>query len=292
MDVPIRQRKIKWSAKLRRSHFPKALDESIRGIVANYTVGFLRIENDEQGKKPVLIGSGTLVTANGIHAILTAHHVIDVLPVRDELGLIYSENQKLGTLPSGRLRYLKIDRGAVDSEGPDLGAVILPRPLAASLGAIKSFHNLDRRRSELLTSPPALADGLWVVQGFVDERTEEESDPDEGTRTVRFFQLSSLGSARPYNIDNYDYFEVPIRYEDDRPIPESYGGTSGGGLWQVPLHKRGSDGEITLDLIPILSGVAFYQSPIESRLSSIKCHGRRSVYDVAYEAIRQTSDAT
>jgi len=266
------------------SDIPRALDDSIRAIIANYTVGFLRIENGEQGINPILLGSGTLVTANGLHAILTAHHVVEVLPVRDNLGLIYSEDQKLGPLSTAGLQYLKIDRGTVDSDGPDLGAVVLPSRLAASLGAIKSFHNLDRNREMLLNNPPGIAEGRWAVQGLIAERTREELD-EQKIKTVHFFQLCSLGSATPHTVGAYDYFDCPIRYSNSEPIPESYRGTSGGGLWQVRLEKRASDGEITPARVPILSGVAFYQGPIESGISSIRCHGRRSVYEVAYEAI-------
>ena len=37
---------------------------------------------------------------------------------------------------------------------------------------------------------------------------------------------------------------------------------------------------------PLLSGVLFYQGPVDEELSSwVRCHGRRSVYEAAYNAL-------
>ena len=258
--------------------------------VANYTVGFLRIEKGQRGKDLVLLGSGTLVTVNGIHAILTAHHVVEILPTTGELGLVYSETLTHATFATDGLRYLKIDRGKVDSEGPDLGAVLLPPNIVALLSAKKSFHNLDRKRIELLAQPPAIADGLWIVQGFIGTLTKEEFDLEHRIKTVRFFELSSSGIVRnECVIGEHDYFDYPMKFSNRDSQPRDYGGTSGGGLWHVRLEKKGSDGEVTPAIVPILSGVAFYQEAIESDQSMLKCHGRRSVYDVAYEVISQAA---
>src|SRR5437016_1863596 len=84
--------------------------ESIMRSVANYTVGFLRIGKGKRGKDLILLGSGTLVTVRGIHAILTAHHVVEVLPTHGELGLVYSKVTH-ATIATDGLRYIRIDRG-------------------------------------------------------------------------------------------------------------------------------------------------------------------------------------
>src|SRR5258706_12545697 len=111
--------------------------ETIMRRVANYTVGFLRIEKGQRGKDITLLGSGTLVTVSGLNAILTAHHVIEVLPTRGELGVVFSETLTHATFATEGLRYLKIDRGTLDSEGADLGAVIFPPNIVSMLSAKK-----------------------------------------------------------------------------------------------------------------------------------------------------------
>jgi len=279
---------IRKTEELPLSKIPITLDESIMRTVENYTVGFLRIEDGKQGKDLVLLGSGTLVRVNGIPAILTAHHVVEVLPGIAKLGLVYSSRRSYGKIETDGLRYIKIARGTVDSDGPDLGAVILPPPLASSLEAIKSFHNMDRKRMELLNQPPSITGGLWVVQGFIAERTKEEVDFDHKVKRVRFFELCSSGGVIPYTVDHYDYFRLPIEHADHRSVPASYRGTSGGGLWQVPLKRDTPDGEISHATVPILSGVAFYQEATESGQSALRCHGRHSIYADAYEAIKRS----
>jgi hypothetical protein len=263
--------------------------KSIMHRVGDYTVGFLRIEKEQRGKDLILLGSGTLVTVQGIHAILTAHHVVEVLPADGELGLVYSTVTH-ATVATDGLRYLKIDRGNRDSEGPDLGAVILPPNIVAMLSGRKSFHNLDRNRTKMLTDPPAIADGLWIVQGFIGKLTKEELDFQRRVKRVIFLELSSSGLvSREYVVGDHDYFDYPLEFSRASSKPRNYGGTSGGGLWQVRLEKKGPNAELTPANVPILSGVAFCQGPVESNQSALKCHGRRSVYDAAYEAISQTT---
>jgi hypothetical protein len=274
------------------SSISDALLESIMGRVNNYTVGFLRVDEGQRGKDITLLGSGTLITCNGIHAILTAHHVIEVLPTRGELGLVYSQRLTHATFLTERLRYIKIARGSENSEGPDLGAVILPPNIVSMLSATKSFHNLDRNRTQLLTQPPSILDGLWIVQGFIAKLTAEAFDFEHRIKTVSFFELSSSGMvSREYCIGVHDYFDYPMKFLREAQ-PRDYGGTSGGGLWQVRLQKKGANGEVEPATVPILSGVAFYQGAIEYDRSLLKCHGRRSVYEVAYNAITEAAAAT
>jgi hypothetical protein len=62
---------------------------------------------------------------------------------------------------------------------------------------------------------------------------------------------------------------------------------AGGGLWQIPL-VRGESGKLTQQT-PLLSGVAFYQDAVTDAGSGLKCHGRLSVYGVAYDAIAKSN---
>ena len=270
---------------------PLTLESDIMRTIEHYTVGFLRIKKGLRGDDLILLGSGTLVTVNGIHAILTAHHVLHELPKSGKLGLVYSARRTHLTIAVDGLQYLKIARGTVDADGPDLGAVILSAPVVSILKATKSFHNLDRNRMELLARPPVLNRGVWVVQGFIGERTKEHLYFERRVKRITFHELCSSGIVVPYTKCSYDYFKFPIEYAKHRSIPKDYGGASGGGLWQVPLEKRRSGGQITPASVPILSGVTFYQEPTKSWRTALRCHGRRSVYEVAYDAISQTSGA-
>jgi hypothetical protein len=67
--------------------------------------------------------------------------------------------------------------------------------------------------------------------------------------------------------------------------PEYFNGMSGGGLWQVPLTKSESSGDIGY-VTPILSGVVFYQVATTSTECGLRCHGPASLYGAVYDAIK------
>jgi len=265
---------------------PDEVLNSILHAVADYTVGFLRVDDTPPDKNLAMLGSGVLVTAGSVYAILTAHHVVKVLPRSGRLGLILSETISAITISTDALRYLEIARGIKDAEGPDLGAVILSPVIAAELRAKKTFHNLDKTRERFLTQLPDVKDGLWILQGFVEEWTKVDLHVDGYAKTFGFYELSSSGIiSASYSIGDHDYFVFPVSYKE-RNVPH-FGGTSGGGLWQVPLVKKNPESELT-HKTPQLAGVAFYQEPILAERSAVKCHGRRSVYEIAYQAILAT----
>jgi hypothetical protein len=62
---------------------------------------------------------------------------------------------------------------------------------------------------------------------------------------------------------------------------------SGGGLRQIPICRDGQ-GNVTHQT-PLLSGVVFYQNLTKGMSSAVKCHGRQSVYRVAYEKLQGNS---
>jgi hypothetical protein len=268
---------------------PDVIRQSVGYAVANFTVGLLRIDETPSGPNLTLLGSGTLVSVKSIHAILTAHHVLQALPDNGRLGLVLSDRTPAPTISVDGLRYVEIARGSVESEGPDLGAVVMSPAIAADLRAKKSFYNLDIQHEMFLHSPPVIQDGLWFLHGFVAERTEEFYGIDGYKKTMIFHQQSSSGMVEPgYTVGRYDYFVLRVSYSGNPIMPRKFGGTSGGGLWQVRLSRRNSDGEYSHER-PILSGVAFYQDDIVAEETGIRCHGIRSVYDVAYEAIRKAA---
>ena len=101
----------------------------------------------------VLLGSGTLVSVGSIRAVLTAHHVVSILPSEGRLGLILGPSLQRHTVDIQGLTYLKIAHGANAADGPDLGAVIFAPSIAGAIAAKKTFYNLDLRRDQLLSAP-------------------------------------------------------------------------------------------------------------------------------------------
>ena len=262
---------------------PDTVTETAGMDLVKYTVGFINVESTPPDSKGwALLGSGTLVSVGLTHAILTAHHVLSVLPREGRLGLLLSPTIQQYTVDTQGLAFVPIARGPKEAEGPDLGAIVLAPSIAGSIGAKKTFYSLDSRRDRMLRSPPGLRDGFWIVNGYLDERTVVERD--EAGFVKRFYYLTGTGGPDECITNgDYDYFDFPVSYAGRPAAPKSFGGMSGGGLWQIPL-TRDAQGEITYET-PLFSGVVFYQEPTTEVSCGVKCHGRLSVYDIAFKAI-------
>ena len=263
---------------------PADLVDSVIQDLACYTIAFLRLKEVGGNCDADLLGSGVLVAAGQQRAILTAHHVVNELPSSGRIGLFLDRTTQAHTIDTAAISILKIARGTQDSIGPDLAAVILAPQIAGSIGAKKTFFNLDTRRDWLLNNPPDLSDGVWFAQGFLEERTVVRPDPIEDGPTKYFYNFTGMGGPDTSpQIGDHDYFEFPVGLTSRHEAPVSWGGMSGGGLWQVRLKRE--DGRLR-HMPPILSGVMFYQHPTTPTECGVRGHGRHSVYKVAYRAIR------
>jgi len=221
---------------------PKEIADGIVRDLAAFSVGFVRVSDALRRKNVELLGSGTLVSAGNASAILTAEHVINVLPKQETLGLLLWSGSNPNTVDTAGLHFMRVARGADDAVGPDLGAAILSPSTASSIAAQKSFYNLDRRREWMLTNPPSDDDGFWVFNGFVRERTTEELQ--SSLYVKRFFYLCAFGGADSApEVDGFEYFQCPVSIEGRKVSPQSFGGMSGGGLWQIGI-TRSKTGEL------------------------------------------------
>jgi hypothetical protein len=248
--------------------------------LVNSSIGFVKLEQPPQGKTASLAGSGTLVKAGDTYAILTAHHVVAELPKKGPLGLVMFGYRAPFTVEAQDLKLVKIARGPIDRDGPDIGAVILSPEIAGSLAAKKSFLDLNMHRDRMLLSPPDIDDGVWILLGFVAERTTEEASTGGYDVLMKFVEFALAGDVNPpFESGGHDYFDLIVGFSDPG-VPRDFKGMSGGGLWQVSL-KRDATGQLTHKQA-FLSGVPFYQEPVAGNRSLVRCHGRRSIYDVAY----------
>jgi hypothetical protein len=264
MDVP---RPVLEAAAIRQSHF---------------TVGFVAHGKSGQPKLQ-LLGSGVLVVAGKQHAILTAHHVWQILPRDGRLGLFLESTDHPPTIDTKGLGFVEIARGTDETLGPDLAAILLAVPIAATIGAKKSFVDLDRFRETLLGEPIDIHDGFWLEQGFLDERTTHHVDETVGAVVVGLHLYDGWG--QPYEVQtrgDYDYLAFPVTGSGRDEMPKTHGGMSGGPVWQVPFGRKDDAIEAGAG---VLSGVIFYQRPVQDECRVV-AHGRRSVYGPAYEAIR------
>jgi hypothetical protein len=260
---------------------PAATVASLSENIRFHTVGFLRSTDARGAADPHLLGSGVLVSANGVRAILTAAHVLDTLPTTGRIGIFTQHGTAFETIDAGGVVAVRIQRSGNQVHGPDLGALVLSPPIAGTLAARKNFYNLDKRRADILEQPPDVDAGFWAAQGFLAEETTV--DRQLGAIDMTVYNFTAVGGPDEVVRENeHDYVDFLVSYEARATTPVSWGGMSGGGLWQVTLREVA--GAISDDR-PVLAGILFYQHPTSDTTCGVKGHAWRSVYGAAYDLI-------
>jgi len=258
--------------------------DSASSLIQNYSVALIKVVTRGDFEDGVLIGSGTLVDISNTLGVLTANHVIEALPNDGEIGFVISKQLHKFTLNARHLTKLTIAKGTTPSEGPDIGFIALPRETIGQMKALKSFYNLALRRERLAQAVLEIDRGVWCICGFPDVETRDLGRL-RGFDSVRaFFCLCGYGGVRnSRQIGGFDYFDFDVSYNDQIQPPSSFGGVSGGGLWQVIIGQN-EHGEIE-PKETLLSGVAFYQSAIRDNVRTLICHGRNSVYSNVFDVV-------
>jgi hypothetical protein len=266
---------------------PRELNEKVGRRIIDYSVGLARLSDADDGHAR-LGGSGTLVKAGERHAILTAAHVVDYLWETTEFGVIIpradSGQRHRLTFQTKLLEKIVMsrERNSPENLPPDIALIILPSAQASDIAASKSFWDLSRDRDELLSDPPHWSLGFWVLSGFAGEWTAEHPPERGGYRLVTFNGRVLHGFAEPLANCNCSAWQFPIAGSSEYDGPISFGGYSGGGLWQILL--QGSKDAVMVKSM-LLSGVAYYQSGFQDDLNIIHCNGREYIYGFAPDAL-------
>ncbi len=279
-------RLLAWEAE---PHELLALLDKATEEITDYAIGFARFQENSEPVDAELAGSGTLVSIDGKDGILTAAHVIEHLPDKGGVGLILLAGRSQGQVHSFILsmqfvQKIVIAKGSTDCEGPDLGFLVLPPDKVGTIKARKSFYNIAKRRDRVLSEIPAIDNGFWCLCGCAHEWTDDAAPEHDFKRVKNFRGLCGAGIVKEeYQKDGYDFLEFEANYDDAYEGPQSFEGFSGGGLWQILIEKP-ENGDLQVKEC-ILSGVAFWQSDIADDLRTIKCHGRRSIYEIVVYAV-------
>ena len=245
--------------------------------LADYSVGFVHREVDDAR----YLGTGTLVSIDGRKAILTAEHVLNHVAKKDHFCLAMPTRFRPSALSGPRIQLdhvtqVRCDLGENEADGPDLGVIVLPDPVASAIPSTKTFYNLSSRRKKVLEEPEPVSKWPWVLTGVADEWTRDGPAEAGFQRVIEFDGAVGLGLAEnERTVGDFDYLDFPAEYDGNYDGPDDFGGYSGGSLWQILCKLEG--GKITVS-DRILSGVAFWQSRKTGSQRIIKCHGRKSIY--------------
>lgn len=274
--------------RLPMSAFTDALHDKAIERIASYSVGLIGIDLRAGNEVPTQSGSGTLVDLDGRLCIVTADHVIGDIARRDRLGLLIDWQGGLRRCVFERdaLHFIRLSRGPTDDVGPDLGAILLPPSgeNIASLRAHKSFYNLAKRIDRFEGSYLPLGDGVWMPCGVLGEGTASLPPTDAFATVTGHWAMMGISLAPLESVrDGFDYLDLQADM-GDADMPRTFGGVSGGGLWQVRIAKHPDD---RLEIHEVVfSGVIFYQSAVVAGRRQLRSHGRMSVHERLAMAIR------
>jgi hypothetical protein len=270
----------------RIGELPKALLDESAVAIKNYSVALIHRDD--------LIGSGTLATVGDRHGILTAHHVVyngsrsfDFTPGHDDvLGVGITDAPHAFEIPMAYLKPHHTGTRKSAAYGPDLCFIEIPEvEHLGTLKAKKSFWPLDGDRQDKVEQAER-DEGVWAISYFPYEMRKDEA-PSAGFDKVLGFQgfAGFTGVDTREEQGGFDYYEVTVVYDGPGPIPQTFGGASGGGLWRIPLRRDSPSQPIVAEW-PILAGVIFCETPLANQRRRLRCHGPRSVYQELWERIQ------
>lgn len=228
------------------------------------------------------IGSGTLVQVEGTYHVLTAAHVWHETRGAEQVGLIISSSPLEFKVPRDAITVKQEWDRKNPEWGPDLALLQLPPSVVSTMKAHRSFLNLTLQKASLGTRPARTEKGLWTITGLVEQFSEVHRHPEssivEATAPVRTcFSVIQQTHER----EGYDYLDLGAMLHLPG-APSSFGGMSGGGLWEVGVLMAKS-GKISWDGKRYFRGVAFWQSEVSDGRRIVRCHGSRSIFTRAWE---------
>ncbi len=270
------------------SDTPDSLLRQITGRLHAHSTMLMRIIVEPDGNEEgVHIGSGTFVKIGDIYGELTAQHVVSELAGDYLLGLTAAREGETHSFKAQKssIGVMEITSPASEEYGPDLGFIILSDwDGVGTIKASKSFYDLSHDNDEWSVNPPPLDSGIWFACGAPGERFERILPEAGFGKVIEFQDFCGVGGIdRRYEKDDFDYLEMDIEFSEETGMPHSFGGMSGGGLWQVTV-SRSSEGVLAPSRF-FLSGLIFYQGVNADGVRFLRCHGRQSIHDHAVGAI-------
>ncbi|MDH0872810.1 hypothetical protein [Agrobacterium pusense] len=240
--------------------------------IAPSTVGFLLL----RGKDRVPYGSGTLVKTSTTQGILTCGHVVKELRKEETFGVclfpVRKNSYQALTLPVNLTAAIAISYYEKECWAPDIAFIPIPLDDFSSLASKGNVYDLDFGQ-EKYGREKATRLGVDVMAGVVWEMTPPSSESE--SRVVQGVEgLMTVGRGSNIDPENgWDRILFTPEPSSENSLPLSYGGTSGGGVWEVFVTEDGDEKKF---FEKRLSGVAYCQQPGEDR--TVICHGPVSIY--------------
>ena len=259
------------------------IDHSLTQSVCNYSVGFLRFERDGKMERAMPAGTGTFVKRGKVYGILTAGHVLHRMGENEIVGLVRFPGVQ-PALQNFRLDLNRTDRivtwNGNECDAPDIAFLKIPEVDGRNLEAAGAvYYNLALPRVFGVKKREHRMSKCHAVVGVVGEWTEMgPAQFAKGLKVDVGGLFGAVKTLREFTEKETDLLEAEIDHAGSPRAPKSYGGVSGGALWE--LHV-----ELDTQLKPVevnkrLIGVAFRQT-LNHRL--VICNGMPSIEQVTEE---------
>ncbi len=255
--------------------------EKVKERLGWSTIGFVRIK--AEAVEDSLLGSGTLVSYKGKHAILTAAHVVKHIKETREIGLCLQTNAHRLVIATSLLKETYIGwSGTTAQSGPDLALIELPSTCIGTLKARKSFCELSHMVDGNAVRPIGYDAGIFL-SALVGEWTQEGPSEVGFDATKGFGMLcGAVGRIEKYwKQGDFDFCSISVQCHRDNPT--NYQGASGGGLWKVIATSEDLQAAEVAETI--LCGVLYWQTRLTDKSRLIYCHAHESIYVNALNAL-------
>jgi len=253
--------------------------------ISHYMVGLANLSVRNLVEDATLVGTATLVHVGKLPGLLTAAHVLDVLPSTGAVAIVLFQSGKLQkqVIPMEYAVPVVIRGEEFTKNGPDMGFLRLPPTIAGSLSAIGLSYNLKKWSDSVFSDKKPAPNYVEALVGMIGALTHE-SPAEKPHRRAKSFS-AVFCDAKEQNTrksDGYDLVDVaPVAYPDFA-LPPNFEGMSGGALWRMYFIERGGTPQI---ITKHLVGIPFYQSVNANGSTIITCHAATGIYKTLVETI-------
>ena len=212
---------------------PEEIADVVLDKVKHFTIGFARAS-----ETPAAKGSGVLIKHGELHGILTCAHVDKYLRAsKQPVGLVRLNRglaQQSGTLNMDEVFSYAAGEEPWIKASEDIAFIHLPPHLVGNIAKDCVFLNVETNFTK-----PGPDDHSSLIQahsvfGLVEQFTGATTRQN-GRATTLLKGVLTSGVLR-----DLDALTATLEcFEENLPdLPDSFGGTSGGGLWRVYVRRR------------------------------------------------------
>ena len=212
---------------------PEDVAGAVLDKVKHFTIGFGRA-----GDTPAAKGTGVLIRHGELHGILTCAHVDKYLrELKQPVGLVRLNRglaQQFGTIDMEEVFSYAAGEEPWTKGGEDISFIHLPPQLVGNIAKDCVFLDAEKNFSKPEPDNRSSLIPAYSVFGLVEEFTGATTRQ-SGMATTLLKGVLTSGVLR-----DVDALTATLEcFKENLPdLPDSFGGTSGGGLWRVYVRKR------------------------------------------------------